>query len=123
MTDAPAIEDAAPALRERAAWWRAWLLDRALPLWAERGLNPQGGFFDRLDARGRPIVEPMRLRVQARQTYVFAEAARLGWSGDWRRIVEHGLEFLLGPATLPDGRVAHRFRAGRIGAGRLPRPV
>jgi mannose-6-phosphate isomerase len=109
MMDAPAIEDAAPELRDRAAWWRAWLFDRALPFWAERGLNPAGGFFDRLDERGRSLVEPMRLRVQARQVYAFAEAGKLGWSGDWRRVTEHGLEFLLTQASLPDGRVAHRF--------------
>ena len=109
MTDAPTIEDAAPALRDRADRWRAWLFDRALPLWADRGVNPQGGFFDRLDAHGRPLTEPMRLRVQARQMFVFAEAGRLGWPGDWRRVVEHGLEFLLERATQSGGFVAHTF--------------
>lgn len=109
MTSAPAIEDAAPALRERADRWRAWLFDRALPLWADRGVNPRGGFFDRLNADGGPVAEPMRLRVQARQLYVYAEAGRLGWTGDWRRVVGHGLEFLLGRATLSGGFVAHRF--------------
>ncbi|MDP8916785.1 MAG: AGE family epimerase/isomerase [Pseudomonadota bacterium] len=96
-------------LRDRAAFWRAWMLDDALPLWAERGVNPQGGFYDRLSAEGRPVLDPMRLRVQARQTFVYAEAARLGWTGDWSRLVAHGQDFLLSRATLPSGLVAQRF--------------
>jgi mannose-6-phosphate isomerase len=51
----------------------------------------------------------MRMRVQGRQTYVFAEAGRLGWAGDWRRPVEAGLGFMLDKARLPSGLMAHRF--------------
>ena len=89
---------------------RAWLFEQALPVWAGHGVNPRGGFHDRLDDDYRPSGD-LRLRVQARQTYVFAEAGRLGWSGPWRALVEHGLAFLLHRARLDGGLVASRFSA------------
>lgn len=82
------------ALRDAAAWARRWLFDEALPIWAERGLDPTGGFHDQLDDDGRPVDAPKRARVQARQVMVFAEAGRLGWDGDWESQVAHGLAFL-----------------------------
>lgn len=82
------------ALTQAAAWARRWLFDEALPLWAERGLDPAGGFHDQLDDDGRPADAPKRARVQARQVMVFAEAGRLGWVGDWQAQVAHGLGFL-----------------------------
>lgn len=109
LTTQSVAEGGEAALRERAEHWRAWLFDQVLPVWADRGVNPRGGFYDRLTPEARPVDEPMRLRVQARQTYAFAEAGRLGWRGDWRRLVEHGLSFLLGPATGADGFVAPLF--------------
>jgi mannose-6-phosphate isomerase len=93
------------AQAERA---RAWLFEQALPVWARHGVNPRGGFHDRLDADYRPSGD-LRLRVQARQTYVFAEAGRLGWSGPWRPLVEQGLAFLLHRARLESGLVASKF--------------
>lgn len=82
------------ALKEAAGWARRWLFEEALPLWAERGLDPAGGFHDQLDDGGRPVDAPKRARVQARQVMVFAEAGRLGWGGDWEARVAHGLSFL-----------------------------
>ena len=96
-----------PALTEAAAWARRWLLEEALPLWAERGLDPAGGFHDQLDDDGRPVEAPKRARVQARQVMVFAEAGRLGWKGDWRAQVGHGLAFLRARAA--DGLVPTTF--------------
>jgi mannose-6-phosphate isomerase len=87
---------------------RTWLFEQALPVWARHGANPRGGFHDRLDGDYRPSGD-LRLRVQARQTYVFAEAGRLGWPGEWRPLVEHGLAFLLHRARLEGGLVASRF--------------
>lgn len=53
----------------------AWLYDTALPLWAERGVR-DGLFFDELDLDGRPISTlDLRLRVQARQLFVFSACA------------------------------------------------
>jgi mannose-6-phosphate isomerase len=53
----------------------------------------------------------MRMRVQARQIYVFAEAGRLGWDGPWRECVQHGLDFLIERGLRPDGLAAQTFTA------------
>jgi mannose-6-phosphate isomerase len=102
-------EDDQLALEARARRALDWLFVEALPVWAEHGRNPHGGWFDRLDDHYRPDGAPMRMRVQARQTYVFAEAGRLGWRGPWREMVEHGVEFMTGRGARPDGLVSHTF--------------
>lgn len=60
---------------------RRWALDLALPLWAEAGFDPARGVFqERLSLTRLPLPEaPRRVMVQARQIYVYATAARLGW--------------------------------------------
>ncbi len=40
-----------------------------------------GGFHEKLGQDGLPIGKPVRVRVQARQTYVYARAGALGWTG------------------------------------------
>jgi mannose-6-phosphate isomerase len=53
----------------------AWLYGVALPLWAERGARG-GLFYDELDLDGRPVAHlDLRLRVQARQLFVFSACA------------------------------------------------
>ncbi len=60
-----------------------WLRDVALPLWLDRGFDSDtGGFHERLDHAGNPIVSPRRLTVQARQIFVYARAILLGWAAD-----------------------------------------
>lgn len=72
-----------------------WLFDQALPLWAERSVDEQGRFYEQLDFEARPVTgRPRRTRVQARQVYVFCEAAALGWAPG-RVIAEKGLERLI----------------------------
>jgi mannose-6-phosphate isomerase len=57
-----------------------WIVDKALPLWATRGFDQRNGrFHERLDLTGKPLAVPHRAMVQARQIYVFAHAASLGW--------------------------------------------
>lgn len=57
-----------------------WITGTALPLWAETGFDPAAGRFrERLNAAGRPVDMAHRAMVQARQIYVFAHAAQLGW--------------------------------------------
>ncbi|WP_375381765.1 AGE family epimerase/isomerase [uncultured Sphingomonas sp.] len=85
-------------------WARDWLFTAALPLWFDRGADHgRGGWFDKLDRHAGPVDVPKRLRVQARQAFVFAEAGRLGWDGPWREAVVHGLGFMLGKFKRPDG--------------------
>ncbi len=73
-----------------------WLRQRALPLWAEAGVDHQyGGFIECLTLDGTSVVDvPKRLRVQARQIYVFAHAHLLGWKGPWLDVARQGFGFM-----------------------------
>lgn len=103
-------------LVRRGEWARGWLFEAALPLWLERGADyDRGGWFDKLDQAGAPLPGNKRARVQARQIFVYAEAARLGWSGDWELGMRLGLDFLLEHFRRDDGL----FRAS-VDAGGAP---
>ncbi len=81
-----------------------WLDHSALPLWWTAGADHRrGGFFELLDREARAVCAPRRLRVQARQTYVYANAGLAGWNGPWRTAVQHGLETLSRSYRRPDG--------------------
>jgi mannose/cellobiose epimerase-like protein (N-acyl-D-glucosamine 2-epimerase family) len=85
---------------ELSAELRDWLFDAALPLWAERGVDrAHGGFVEALDPQGRPAGDFKRMRVAARQVYVFAHAALLGWT-DGREIAATGFDWLVERAWL-----------------------
>lgn len=91
--------------RLRAALDRriAWLRTIALPFWARVGVDPCGGFYERIDQQGRPQADlPRRARVVARQTYVFATATERGW-GDYSALVEHGADALFKQCLMKDG--------------------
>ena len=92
------------ALRDQATAARHWLFDRAIPLWIEHGVDTrQGGFHDALDPTSlRNAAAFKRLRVTARQIYVFAQGALHGVPGA-RAAVDHGLDFLFGRMRHPDG--------------------
>jgi mannose-6-phosphate isomerase len=79
-------------IRDVAARLQRWLLDEALPIWWERAADHAGGgYFDRLNLDGTVAAHPKRLRVQARQAYVYALAPGLGWSGPAKQASRHGL--------------------------------
>lgn len=82
------------------------MIERTLPLWAERGWDAKrGGFIERLGADGAPDCEaPRRLRVQARQIYSFSRAAQLGWYPEGRALALKGLDYMLAKARSPDGK-------------------
>lgn len=95
-------------LQAHAAEARAWLFDHALPLWWDRGFDRNSRcFHERLSTLGAPVIMPRRIRVQARQTFVFAYAGQLGWSGPWREAVEAGLDVLLERGIRADGGTCH----------------
>jgi mannose-6-phosphate isomerase len=102
-------------VRETAARARDWLFSDSLPLWAAVGHdNCHGGFFEQIDlATGAPLPLPKRCRVQARQSYAFVEAGRLGWSGPWRERAESGLSFMMRHHLRPDGLM--RFKTALDG--------
>ncbi len=94
--------------------FRAWVFQKALPFWEKQGVDAVGGGFCehlRLDgvAAGVPF---KRLRVQARQTYVFSHAALLGYSGGLD-VAHKGYEFMSRHGQLSGGAWARRM--GREG--------
>jgi mannose/cellobiose epimerase-like protein (N-acyl-D-glucosamine 2-epimerase family) len=101
------LSDESP-LKPAAAEASAWLLESAWPLWSTAGFDPATRLFrEKLDIDGTPLSGPMRVRVQARQTYVFAEAGRLGWPGCWRDRVTDGLRALVVNCRADGGAVGH----------------
>lgn len=93
------------ALKRRAREARTWMLDACFPLWAEQGLAGNGLFREALDLTHRPIeADETRVRVQARQTYVYCEALRLGWERErCERLIKLGVNALKGPSRRSDG--------------------
>lgn len=97
-------------LRASALRARAWLFEYALPLWLSEGFDWKIGMFaERIGETGHSVPLDRRLRVQARQTYVCAEAAALGWSGNWRTPLEAGVRVLTGIGRRADGGFVHLF--------------
>jgi mannose/cellobiose epimerase-like protein (N-acyl-D-glucosamine 2-epimerase family) len=68
-----------------------------LPFWATTGfLQDQNLFCERLDFAGHPILEvPHRAMVQARQIYVYAQAAILGIFPEGASLADRALSTLL----------------------------
>lgn len=100
------------ALKDRAARARTFLFDHALAIWWDRGFDPASGcFHERLGLDGNPVPLQRRVRVQARQTFVYAMAGRLGWTGPWRAAVEAGARVLTEKCILADGGAAHLLDA------------
>jgi mannose-1-phosphate guanylyltransferase/mannose-6-phosphate isomerase len=92
-------------LKAHAQRYDQWLRTAALPLWWSVGADhANGGYFDLLGQAGRPVDAPRRARVQARQSFVYAEALRMGAPGGWRPAAEHGLAYLKSRFKRPDGR-------------------
>ena len=80
-----------------------WLFRHALPLWAERGVDADGRFFEQLDFDARPLTGlRRRTRVQARQVYVFCEAAALGWEPGCA-VAQAGLDGMIAACRRDDG--------------------
>ena len=74
---------------------RLWLLEHVCPYWCERMVDPQGGFFESLNAQGQANQSPLKTVLnQARLTYVFSHAAVLGGDASLRHAADHGFDFL-----------------------------
>jgi mannose/cellobiose epimerase-like protein (N-acyl-D-glucosamine 2-epimerase family) len=103
------------SLRARVDDARWWLYDQALPLWGEVGVDGDCGFVDHLSLDGRPgEVGDKRLRVQARQVYVFSHASHLGYQPGLA-IARRGWHFMRRFAWSDDGGWARRLaRHGEV---------
>jgi mannose-1-phosphate guanylyltransferase/mannose-6-phosphate isomerase len=81
-----------------------WLDAAALPLWWALGADHEtGGFQEELDAAARSTTSPRRIRVNARQAYVYGRAGARGWAGPWRQAAAHGIDYLLKYYKRSDG--------------------
>jgi mannose-6-phosphate isomerase len=84
---------------------RSWLQDAAWPYWLANGIDTEhGGFHESLPC----TADFRRLRVVARQIYVFAQAHAAGIPGA-DAAVALGVAFLGRHAALPGGGYAWRF--------------
>jgi mannose-6-phosphate isomerase len=93
------------SLAEAAAWFDAWLVEAALPLWATAGRDPErGSFREALTVQGAPWEAPRRSRVQTRQAWVYATAAREGLGRGYAELAHGAWRFYrahyLGPQGL-----------------------
>jgi len=72
-----------------------WCKHDALPLWAKYGIDKTGGFHETLNYDGSPdLTVKRRVRVQARQCYVYSLAMTNEWFVPSRDISHHGWAFL-----------------------------
>lgn len=99
-----------PQMRALYPRLRSWSIDHALPLWAKAGRDTlRGGFHERLSLDGTPITNvARRATVQARQTYVYAQAHLLGWY-DGKALAADAVELLLTRFRSPDGKPGYVF--------------
>ncbi|MBS0362529.1 MAG: AGE family epimerase/isomerase [Proteobacteria bacterium] len=99
-------------LEEAARWYETWLAEAALPLWADAGVDPVGGLFqEKLSVEGAPVEAPRRARSQARQVFVYAEAARAGYGDCWLETARTGWVRFLSAYARPDGLVMNSAAA------------
>lgn len=92
------------ALERPAASFTEWLFKSALPLWSTAGVDATRGAFREALALDETLVSmPHRARVQGRQSFVFAQAGKMGWDGPWARTAGIGLSCLDRHYRRPDG--------------------
>jgi mannose-6-phosphate isomerase len=117
LTAGPATADMPPTMQDTplppepsAATLGAWLLTRAMPLWLRHGWDRRAGGYHESLAHGDYACEApfRRLRVVARQIFVFSHAHRLGVPGA-AEAAERGIDFLARHAAQPEGGYAWRF--------------
>jgi len=89
-------------LKTQSQHLRNWAIDKALPFWAENAIDAQGGFYEDLTLSRVPNIDAVRrVRVQARQIYVYAFASELGWF-DGKEIAERTFKFMCDKGLSPD---------------------
>lgn len=73
-----------------------WARRDALPFWEKHGLDKNGGGYETLLLDTSPDIDALRrVRVQARQAYVFAHAGHLDWSENAKPVSDHFWEYLI----------------------------
>ncbi|CAN7384516.1 AGE family epimerase/isomerase [Phenylobacterium sp. LjRoot219] len=94
-------------LAAAAAWYDAWLVEAALPLWAAAGRDSaRGSFREALTLAGEPWSAPRRARVQTRQVWVYATAAAAGLGAAYGAQAKAAYGFYRAHYLRPDGLFA-----------------
>ncbi len=100
-----------------------WIKGVVLPYWAVEGYDAASGLFqERLFPDGRPDSAAVRrVRVQARQIYVYAHAAVIGWYPEGAALALRAYDRLVEVAQAPDGQggFVHSVTPGGQVANRL----
>ena len=93
-----------------------WLFEKALPHWAEKGVDRHyGGFHEKLSLQGVPVADLRRTRTMARQIYAFAKSHQVGWNGEAAGLIAHGLLFMKAKGRSRKGGWVQSFYAdGRV---------
>lgn len=100
----PQFNSARHPLSLSAARAKKWACEKALPYWEANAIDREGGFYEDLTHSGKPLTKLVRrLRVQARQIYVYAHASDLGWY-DGRDVADNALNFMLEKGYQIDGK-------------------
>lgn len=105
VTDSESHSMTGTRMKRLGLWLNTWLYNDALPIWADYGVAPDGGFREALNDQQREAGEVRRSRVIGRQIYSFATAAQHGWTGPADRILSDALIFQAERMTLPNGAV------------------
>jgi mannose/cellobiose epimerase-like protein (N-acyl-D-glucosamine 2-epimerase family) len=96
---------------------RHWMFEQALPFWAEHGVDRTfGGYVEQLKLDGSDAaVDFKRVRVTARQIYVFSHAALMGHN-QYAGLARLGYDYLIGKAWQGPGLGWARLldRRGRV---------
>lgn len=111
------MDAAIPGMAHRAAAGRDWAVRAALPLWTGAGFDTRDSLFrERLDFSGAPVPAPRRLTTQARQVYVLAQAALLGWRPDGKAQALTAMRATIAHYYRPDNHPGWVFSIGPDGA-------
>jgi mannose-6-phosphate isomerase len=104
------------SLAEASSWFDAWLVEAALPLWAEAGLDAaRGSFQEALTVEGEPWPAARRSRAQTRQIWVYATAADAGLGERYGALAQRAYGVYRATYMRPDGLFARAAEAdGRI---------
>lgn len=87
-----------------------WLRHDVLPLWSEFGFDPKtGGFVEAMSTSGKPLPNPRRALVQARQIYSFLTASKLKLIDEKKAhsLVVSGINYLIKNYQQPSGAFVH----------------
>lgn len=80
-----------------------WLMTQALPLWWTHGFDHGRKLWrEELTQEGEPTESAIRARVQGRQTFCYAMANQLGWSGPSGQAVDAGFDAIGSYCKMPN---------------------